>query len=299
MEIRASGRWRSRSSRYSGGPVWSSAPSQMWTGAVTSPSCEPPGVAEDPVVLQASRRALAHRLLDESDRVHHGPRSPQRGRRRQRERRGGSRGRGVSPRRRRSRRAERAEASQGARRTRKSRIRSSLERPLVVPKSSKGTALESSPTAVTRSAHLGCADRSVRPTARPTHDGESVDAEGAVNAVDVGRPVEQAAPRLVRRPAHARTIRGDDAHAQCERGGMGRRGIEPGAQAPVKAQDGQPIGIPVLLEGELPPVGQRDRSGHVGCIPSTARADRRAGSSREEVRARRHAIGCCCAHERG
>ena len=47
---------------------------------------------------------------------------------------------------------------------------------------------------------------------------------------------------------------------------MGRRGIEPGAQAPVKAQDGLSARIPVLLEGELPPVGQGDRSGHAGCI---------------------------------
>src|ERR1019366_10049454 len=49
---------------------------------------------------------------------------------------------------------KRAEASHGAHLTRNRRIRSSPERPLVVPMSSKGTALESNPTVVTRSGIL-------------------------------------------------------------------------------------------------------------------------------------------------
>ena len=42
--------------------------------------CEPPGVAEDPVVLEAPGRSLAHRLLDEGDRVGDRPPLLQRGR---------------------------------------------------------------------------------------------------------------------------------------------------------------------------------------------------------------------------
>ena len=121
---------------------------------------------------------------------------------------------------------------------------------------------------MTRPPHLGGADGGVGTSGRPAHHGEPLDAERRGELLDVSRPVDQAASRLVGREPHAGSVGGDQAHPGGHGGLVCGRGVEAGAHPAVEAEDREAGGIPVLLVGQHPPVGQRHRSGHARAAPS-------------------------------
>ena len=118
--------------------------------------------------------------------------------------------------------------------------------------------------------HLGGTDRGVRATGRPAHHGKPVDAQGVSELFDVGRPVDQATPRLVGREPHAGAVGGDEPDALGHGGFVGGGGVEAGAQPAVEAEHGEARRVAVLLVGQLPPVGQRHGIRHARSAPSPA-----------------------------
>ena len=224
---------------------------------------EAPGIPEDPVVLQAPVGALSHRLLDEGHRLGRRPH--------------GLDHRPVDP-------GDAPEhfpvqaslggvgdhdAHEGGGQA--GRPVHQEEQDPIVEGEAPGRAEEVEGDGTREQGHPGHPITQARPahgrigtTSGPAHDGEPVDVERPGQRHHVGGPIEQAAVGLIGRLPHAGPIGGDQANAELRGRGVGRCGIEPGAQAAVEAQDGPAAGIAVLLEGQHPPIGHGDEAGHGG-----------------------------------
>ena len=128
------------------------------------------------------------------------------------------------------------------------------------------------------SAHLGGADRGVGAAGRPAHHGEPPDPESLGEPLHVGRPVRQATLGLVGRQSHAGSVGRDEPNTLGDGGLVCRRRVEPGAQTAMEAEDGESCGVPVLLVGQHPAVGQVDESRHGRVASSFLVRPRRARS---------------------
>ena len=290
--------------------MWSSCPLPDLDRHRHFAEIEPPRAAEHPVVLQAPLRPLAHGLFDEGHGVD--DRSPLR--------EGGPVDRGKAP------PDLPVEASlagladgdpeQGGGQPRRpanqeEQERSSRARPLVVPTSSNGTALESSATAVTRSPIRAPQTAAYGPPHdQPITANRSMPSASVSAATSAGQSSRRRPGWKVDRPIPGRS--GEMSRTPRSQGGLvGRSGIEPGAQAAVKAQDGIAGRIAVLLVRQLPAVGQGRPNAVIAAARRGAGGARMAGRSSVEGDVRearigqgrrfvvRHAIGCCCERERG